>query len=193
MHYHCGSRTVIQEQKKRTRRDHSGEGGSWEVKWRRVFWLCGSTELSSVCLVLQASCDPMYCAFLMNWSLRLMSVHSCRLCCVCPGRRGFQSWFRLWAFFTSLRPKLAEMKAPPTPPPPPPPPVIGRRILSSNSAASHFCNLQINIYGSTCSAGRSGSRPSGKIEERAFGGLQLSLCAALSLAGRTTQMCFVLS
>lgn len=86
-----------------------------------------------------------------------------------------------------LWPKLEKMKVPLSPP------MIGQRILSGNSTASHFCNLQINIYGSACSTGLSGSRPSGKIEERAFGGLQLSLCVELSLAGRTTQMCFVLS
>lgn len=86
-----------------------------------------------------------------------------------------------------LWPKLAKMKVSLSPP------MIGQRVLSGNGTASHFCNLQINIYDSACSTGLSGSRPSGKIEERAFGGLQLSLCVELSLAGRTTQMCFVLS
>lgn len=154
--------------------------------WRfGVFWLCGSTEHSWVSFLLQAPCDPKYCAYLTNWSLRLMSVH-CWRCAVLrvPREARFPALVSVLNIFT--RPKLAEMKAPP-------PPMIGQRILSGNSTALHFCNLQINIYGSTCSAGLSGSRPSGKIEEQAFGGLQLSLCAALSLAGRTTQMCFVLS
>lgn len=48
------------------------------------------------------------------------------------------------------------------------PPAISQRMLSrwsssGSSAASHFCNLQINIYGPACSAGLSGSGPSGKI------------------------------
>lgn len=88
------------------------------------------------------------------------------LCCVYM-EGGDCSWF---GFVTRLWPKLAKMKVPL------PPAGIGQRILSGNSTASLFCNLQINIYGSACSAGLSGSRPSGKIEERAFGGLQLSLC-----------------
>lgn len=50
------------------------------------------------------------------------------------------------------------------------PPAISHRMLScwsssGSNTASHCCNLQINIYGSACSGGLSGSRPSGKIEE----------------------------
>lgn len=162
---------------------------SWRVC---VFWLCGRTKHSSVCLLLQAPCDPKYCAYLLNWSLCLMPVH----CCWCavlhvPKEARFAVFVSVWSILTPLWPKLAEMKAPP--PTACLPPVIGQRILSVNSGPPCFVNLQINIHGSACSAGPSGSRPSGKIEERAFGGLQLSLCAALSLAGRTTQMCFVLS
>lgn len=100
------------------------------------------------------------------------------LCCVYIEGGDFSDlWF---GFVTRFWPKLAKMKVPL------PPAVIGQRILSGNSTASLFCNLQINIYGSACSAGLCGSRPSGKIEERAFGGLQLSLCL-LSWAWRGEQ------
>lgn len=108
------------------------------------------------------------------------------LCCLYGGKWCFESWFGSEHCCSSLA-KAGEDEGSPLSP------MIGQRILSGNSTASHFCNLQINIYGSACSTGLSGSRPSGKIEERAFGGLLLSLCVELSLAGRTTQMCFVLS
>lgn len=76
------------------------------------------------------------------------------------------------------------------------PPVISHRTQScwsssGSSTASHCCNLQINIYGSACSGGLSGSRPSGKIEEWAWlcSSTTLPVCFGLSLAGRAKQKC----
>lgn len=76
------------------------------------------------------------------------------------------------------------------------PPVISHRMLSCCSSsesctASHCCNLQINIYGSACSGGLSGSGPSGTIEERAWlcNSTTLPVCPGQSLAGRGKQKC----
>lgn len=149
--------------------------------WRFfVFWSSGSTAYSPVCFMLQAPYDPKRCPYIMKWSLYLLSV-DCWRCAVLriyiEGGDFSESWF---GFVPRFWPKLAKMKVPL------PPAVIGQRILSGNGTASLFCNLQINIYGSACSAGLCGSRPSGKIEERAFRGLQLSLCL-LSWAWRGEQ------
>lgn len=83
--------------------------------WRFcVFWQCGSTEHSSVCLLLQAPCDPKYGAYLMNWSLHLMSLH-CWQCAVLRVPREARFWVLVSVLniFTPLRPKLTEMKASP--------------------------------------------------------------------------------
>lgn len=145
------------------------------------------TDYSPGGLVLQGSIWPYISGpYIMN-CISCQCVVGDGLCCLYGARRCFESWFGSEHCCSSLA-KAGEDEGSLLLPP-----MIGQRILSGNSTASHFCNLQINIYGSACSTGLSGSRPSGKIEERAFGGLQLSLCVELSLAGRTTQMCFVLS
>lgn len=81
------------------------------------------------------------------------------------------------------------------------PPAISHRMpscwsSSGSSTASHCCNLQINIYDSACSGGLSGSRPSGKIEERAWlcNGATLAACAGAEPGGESqTELCLVLS
>lgn len=83
------------------------------------------------------------------------------------------------------------------------PPASSHRMPScwsgcGSGTASHCCNLQINIYGPACSAGLSGSRPSGKIEEWASlcNRTTLPLSAQCCWAWRgelRTEMCLVLS
>lgn len=83
--------------------------------------------------------DPKYCAHLVNWSLRLMSVH-CWRCAVLrvPQEARFPVLVWVWTFLLLFGQSWLRWK-------PPRPPVIGQRILSGNALLRTFVTYRLTF------------------------------------------------